>query len=362
VKIGSRTPITYTYTNDRNHRLSHVGYSNGDSADYAYDAYGRVTTLTWEDGDTVSYTYGTDGNLGRMTDSESGRTTKYYYDFLGRAVRMDCTGTNYGNTVQWNYNDKNELSSLRQVVHGTEYNTYYSYDNDSRLSHMNKGIVQVFFDYDGFSRLSKLSVKRYELPMVTTDITYQGGATTTSSRISTWRNKVTDATTGSNSGAVMGDTTFSYTYDAKGNITAITARCAWAGIHEAARKPERGDFLAVMQLPSKATLTQDIMRLRTMRDRREGWAALQQAAQNMLDGTKEIDETINHLNRVKDSLMKSENQLRLANDKAQDLTIRRLTRGNATMKKKFEEAGISTTAEEVKTAEPAEAAAPEETE
>ena len=78
-----------------------------------------------------------------------------------------------------------------------------------------------------------------------------------------------------------------------GNITDINALCDWAGIHEAARKPERGDFLAVMQLPSKATLTQDIMRLRTMRDRREGWAALQQAAQNMLDGTKEIDETIN---------------------------------------------------------------------
>ena len=41
---------------------------------------------------------------------------------------------------------------------------------------------------------------------------------------------------------------------------------------------------------------------------------------------------------MKESLTKSENQLRLANDKAEDLTIRRLTRGNKTMKAAFEEA------------------------
>ena len=52
----------------------------------------------------------------------------------------------------------------------------------------------------------------------------------------------------------------------------------------------------------------------------------------------EIDETIKHLERVKESLTKSENQLRLANDKAEDLTIKKLTYNNPTMKAKFEEA------------------------
>ena len=55
----------------------------------------------------------------------------------------------------------------------------------------------------------------------------------------------------------------------------------------------------------------------------------------------EIDETIKHLEKVKESLTKSGNQLRLANDKAQDLTIKKLTKGNPTMRDKFEEAGIS---------------------
>lgn len=51
----------------------------------------------------------------------------------------------------------------------------------------------------------------------------------------------------------------------------------------------------------------------------------------------EIDKTIIHLQKTKDALLSSENNLRLANDKAEDLTIKRLTRGNPTMKAKFDE-------------------------
>lgn len=49
----------------------------------------------------------------------------------------------------------------------------------------------------------------------------------------------------------------------------------------------------------------------------------------------EIDKTIDHLNKVKQSLLGSDKNLRLANDKAQDLTIKRLTKDNPTMKAKF---------------------------
>ena len=52
----------------------------------------------------------------------------------------------------------------------------------------------------------------------------------------------------------------------------------------------------------------------------------------------EIDTTIRHLQAVKENLTKSENNLRLANDKAEDLTIKKLTRGNPTMKAAFEDA------------------------
>ena len=51
----------------------------------------------------------------------------------------------------------------------------------------------------------------------------------------------------------------------------------------------------------------------------------------------EIDKTISHLQKVKDALVSSENNLRNANNKAEDITIKKLTRKNPTMKLKFEE-------------------------
>ncbi len=56
--------------------------------------------------------------------------------------------------------------------------------------------------------------------------------------------------------------------------------------------------------------------------------------QNAID---EIDKTIDHLQKVKEGLLGSERQLRLANDKAQDLSVKKLTRNNPTMQAKFAE-------------------------
>lgn len=52
----------------------------------------------------------------------------------------------------------------------------------------------------------------------------------------------------------------------------------------------------------------------------------------------EIDKTISHLQKTKDALLSSDRNLRLANDKAEDLTIKKLTYGNPTMKAKFDDA------------------------
>jgi len=51
----------------------------------------------------------------------------------------------------------------------------------------------------------------------------------------------------------------------------------------------------------------------------------------------EIDKTISHLQKTKEALLSSENNLRLANNKADDLTIKKLTHGNPTMKAKFDD-------------------------
>ncbi len=61
------------------------------------------------------------------------------------------------------------------------------------------------------------------------------------------------------------------------------------------------------------------------------------ASEKFQTAIDEIDKSIAHLNKIKDALISSENNLRLANDKAQDLSIKKLTRGNPTMQKKFED-------------------------
>lgn len=61
------------------------------------------------------------------------------------------------------------------------------------------------------------------------------------------------------------------------------------------------------------------------------------ASRKFKTAIEEIDKTIDHLQKTKEALLSSENNLRLANSKAEDLTIKRLTRNNPTMEAKFAE-------------------------
>ncbi|KAF0138879.1 MAG: hypothetical protein FD122_3657 [Stygiobacter sp.] len=61
------------------------------------------------------------------------------------------------------------------------------------------------------------------------------------------------------------------------------------------------------------------------------------ASRKFKTAIKEIDKTIDHLQKTKEALLSSDNNLRLANQKAEDLTIKKLTHGNPTMKAKFDE-------------------------
>jgi len=71
---------------------------------------------------------------------------------------------------------------------------------------------------------------------------------------------------------------------------------------------------------------------------KEGFARnYELASRKFKTAIEEIDKTIDHLQKTKEALMSSENNLRLANNKAEDLTIKKLTRGNPTMTAKFEE-------------------------
>ena len=61
------------------------------------------------------------------------------------------------------------------------------------------------------------------------------------------------------------------------------------------------------------------------------------AADKFATAIAEIDKTIDHLQKTKDALLGSEENLRRANNKADELTIKKLTRNNPTMEAKFKE-------------------------
>ncbi len=61
------------------------------------------------------------------------------------------------------------------------------------------------------------------------------------------------------------------------------------------------------------------------------------ASRHFQTAIDEIDKSIDHLQKTKEALLSTNRSIRLANDKAQDVTIKKLTRGNPTMAVKFAE-------------------------
>ena len=209
VKVGSRTLISHSYTNDQNRRLSRSVYGNGDAVSYSYDSFGRSTSVTYGDtGSTVSYAYDANSNLGQLTDGISGRVNRYSYDFLDRLMRYEESGDGYSNIVQWGYDDENNLSSQTQTLNGTTYTSTYAYDKDNRLTKATEGTISANYTYDSFSRMTGLTAKNGSTSVVNTAVTYvDPSSSATSTQVKTWNN---------------GKAAYTYTYDNKGNITSIT--------------------------------------------------------------------------------------------------------------------------------------------
>lgn len=76
------------------------------------------------------------------------------------------------------------------------------------------------------------------------------------------------------------------------------------------------------------------------------------AQRQYADAIKEIDAAIAKLNKAREALTKSERNLGLANKKLEELTVRKLTWGNPTMKAKFDEARAAQAEEETAEEEP----------
>ena len=207
VKIGTRTLVTNTYSNDRNRYLTKSTYGNGNYISYTYDSHGRTTKVGYEDNaNAIHYEFDSEGRLGLVKDNLSGRTRKLLYDLSGRSVGYTETGDDHDLSVSYSYDGLNNVSARTEKLNGTAYTSSYTYDRDSRITAVSNGTPKAANTYDSLSRLTKVLSKNNSSTVITTNIGYNNAL------VNSWSNV---------SGGVTD--TYSYTYDSHGNITQITS-------------------------------------------------------------------------------------------------------------------------------------------
>ena len=211
VQVGTRTLATYSYTPDQNRYLEAMTYGNGDRISYEYDSKGRLICQTYEDGDTVTYQYDNNGALATVTDSATGITTKYYYDFTDRLLAYEENSDGYSLKTGYTYDTHNNLTEVIQTVNGTAHVTAYTYNEDNRLTSMTADGVTVEYTYDGFGRLTGQVTRKDGATVLTETFTYTTVDGKTSSQIASY-STVT----------ATGTTAYSYTYDGNGNILSVS--------------------------------------------------------------------------------------------------------------------------------------------
>ena len=244
-RAGYTTPIdlaTYEYEgNVNNGRLAKMTYGNGDSVNYTYDAFDRQRTAAYNDVDrttheqknvaTYHYDYSSDNALTRQYATDSSGITEQYsyqYDSLGRLIhsRQSTADGSLIQLTQHMYDNANRMTSQTWQFGTGLYRQQYTYTGqnsddkvDGTISAITttvpgKGTITSKYEYNDLRQLKSKTVKQGDTSAYTRSYTYDRIAADSGNWMGT-RLASTGYTFGSNSRS------FTYTYDASGNITRI---------------------------------------------------------------------------------------------------------------------------------------------
>ena len=229
VKIGNSTLAAYHYSSDADRNLIQLDYGNGDVVKYEYDHLGRVTQESYYESGaqapsrTVTYSYDSNGALVTTSDSKTDRTTKCYYDTVGRVSRQRTTDISASHNLYFTYDALGQITQVRETYKpsenaSTEENlTEYSYANGRVISVHNDGSTPlddsddsyVYYSYDRFDRVDE---KIIAWGQNTNQLVLN--ETLTHNKLDQVTSLVLDAE--------GFDRSYTYEYDGNGNITKIT--------------------------------------------------------------------------------------------------------------------------------------------
>ncbi len=221
-KVGNTTLATYTY-NDR-HLVVRQDYGNGNYVTFSYDDLDRIIEKVYN-GNTnrkINYYYDARGRLGLMTDTAGNYRVRYIYDLSGRLVdQQRYSGSNITSdtsslvsALTTTYQDKTDyVTEIEYESYIHTHNHSFVYGDvaegtmpDAIYQVKRDNVTEITYTFDDLTRLSTRTIN----PINKTQ-TYSYKA-----------NPSNPASTSTVVGSMVSDgVTWSYDYDANGNITAI---------------------------------------------------------------------------------------------------------------------------------------------
>ena len=265
IGVGSVDLVDYEY-NSKNGKLLYQTYANNFSVKYTYDPLDKIEKIWYNDDVSTdnsayyiayTYTYDTNGNIAKLTNHISNEETAFKYDTSGRPVYSckynlyNSDGSAYANkySIQAAYDDKSRISvavysidypSASAYTENLQVGYHFAYDEENRLSFSYAEIIPssmlpdynedepvymqyyTAYSYDKFNRLSgtnlSVTIDEYTPNLsVSTNYTYEVSNGQATSRVATYSTNIGGTATG-----------YSYSYDAKGNITEIRNNSTFA--------------------------------------------------------------------------------------------------------------------------------------
>ena len=229
ISAGGSALATYHYSHsgdiiDQDKLLKRLDYGNNDSVKYYYDDLDRIIQEDYyEDGAstatrTVTYTYDNQGALATVADSKTGRTTKYYYDTVGRITNQRETTGSINHILRYTYDDLGQTKQLTETYKNSSTgdteitHTEYSYEygrintitNSNFTSDSSSDDISEQYTYDNFDRITEKTAKYGSNIILTEKLSYSS---------------VSDYITKLDLGALG---IYWYSYDANGNIISVT--------------------------------------------------------------------------------------------------------------------------------------------